>query len=112
MGFPSEEYWGGLPFPSSGHLPDPVIESMSPELAGRFFFFFTTEPPGKPSHILNIHPCRWGPEVYIFGSVCWFVFSTAAVILRGVKLETYRNNTGDQGTRLKSSRNLDAPEEN
>ena len=39
-GFPSEEYWGGLPFPSPGHLPDPVIESMSPELAGRFFFFF------------------------------------------------------------------------
>ena len=23
MGFPRQEYWCGLPFPSSGHLPDP-----------------------------------------------------------------------------------------
>ena len=29
----------GLPFPSSGDLPDPGIEPGSPALAGRFFTF-------------------------------------------------------------------------
>ena len=31
MGFPKQEYWGGLPF-TSGDLPDPGIESRSPVL--------------------------------------------------------------------------------
>ena len=44
-GFPRQEYWSGLPFPSPGDLSDPGIEPMSPALAGGFF---TTEPPGKP----------------------------------------------------------------
>ena len=30
MGFPRQEYWGGLPFPSPGHLSDPGIETGSP----------------------------------------------------------------------------------
>ena len=48
MGFPRQEYWGGLPFPSPGDLPHPRIEPMSPVLAGRYLSrFFTTEPPGK-----------------------------------------------------------------
>ena len=46
MGFPRQNYWSGLSFPSPGYLPNPGIES--PALAGRFF---TTEPPGKPIHI-------------------------------------------------------------
>ena len=37
MGFPRKKYWSGLPFPSSGDLPDPEIEPVSPALAGRFF---------------------------------------------------------------------------
>ena len=45
MGFPRQEHWSGLPFPSPGDLPNPGIEHMSPALVGRFF---TTEPPGKP----------------------------------------------------------------
>ena len=47
-GFPRQEYWGGLPFPSPRDLPDPGIKpksSASPALIGGFF---TTEPPGKP----------------------------------------------------------------
>ena len=44
MGFPRQEYWSGLPFPSLGDLPDPGIEPMSPALAGGFF---TAEPVGK-----------------------------------------------------------------
>ena len=44
MGFPRQEYWAGLPFPSPG---DPEIGRKSPELAGGFF---TTEAQGRPSH--------------------------------------------------------------
>ena len=29
-GFPRQEYWSGLPFPSPGDLPDPGIEPTSP----------------------------------------------------------------------------------
>ena len=45
-----QEYWSGLLFPPPGDLPNPGTESVSPaspESTGRFFFFFTTEPPGK-----------------------------------------------------------------
>ena len=45
MGFPRQEYWSGLPFPSPGDLPNPGIKPASLALAGGFF---TTEPPGKP----------------------------------------------------------------
>ena len=41
-GFPRQEYWSGLPFPSPGDLPNPGIEPASYALAGKF----TTEPPG------------------------------------------------------------------
>ena len=42
MGLPMQEYWNGLPFPSSRDLPYPGIKSVSPTLAAGFF---TTEPP-------------------------------------------------------------------
>ena len=32
MGFPTQEYLSGLPFPSPGDLPNPGIEPKSPEL--------------------------------------------------------------------------------
>ena len=41
VGFPRQEYWSGLPFPSPEDLPDPEIKPLSPEspvLAGGFFF--------------------------------------------------------------------------
>ena len=46
--FSKQEYWSGLPFPTSGDLLDPGIKSTSlafPALAGGFF---TTARPGKP----------------------------------------------------------------
>ena len=46
MGFPRQEYWSGLPFPSPGDLPDPEIEPVFLALAGGFL---TVEPLGKPS---------------------------------------------------------------
>ena len=45
MGFPREEYWSGLPFPSPGDLPNPGVKPASLALQGRFL---TTGPPGKP----------------------------------------------------------------
>ena len=44
MGFPRQEYWSGLPFPSPGDLPDPGIEPVtlvSPALAGGFLTIST-----------------------------------------------------------------------
>ena len=32
MEFSRQEYWGGLPFPSPGDLPDPEVEPGSPAL--------------------------------------------------------------------------------
>ena len=58
MGFPRQEHWGGLPFPSPGHLHNPGIKSNSPTLVGRFF---TTEPPGLPRKdiVVQLPSCVW-----------------------------------------------------
>ena len=45
MGFPRQEYWNELPFPTPADLPNPGIESASPALAGG-----TIVPPGKKTH--------------------------------------------------------------
>ena len=65
-GFPRQEYWSQLPFPSSKGLPDPGIEFVSlasPALAGRFF---TTVPPGKPMYLLT----HINSSIYIYIYVC------------------------------------------
>ena len=46
LGFPRQEYWSGLLFPSAGDLHDPGIEFESPALAGRFI---TAELQGMPT---------------------------------------------------------------
>ena len=45
MGFSRQEYWSGLPFPSSRDLPDPGIKPGSPALQADSL---PSEPPGKP----------------------------------------------------------------
>ena len=48
MGFPRQEYWSSLLFPSPGGFPDPgikTVSSTSPALVGGFL---TTKPPGNP----------------------------------------------------------------
>ena len=47
MGFPRQEYWSGLPFPTPGDLPDPRIESASLASSTLAEGFFTTVPPGN-----------------------------------------------------------------
>ena len=44
-GFPRQEYWSGLSFPSPGNLPNLGIKLASPALADEFF---TTEGLEKP----------------------------------------------------------------
>ena len=47
MGFPKQEYWSGLLFPSPGDLPHPGIEPRSPTLQEDSL---PAEPPGKPKN--------------------------------------------------------------
>ena len=49
MGFFRQEYWSGLPFPSSRDLPDPGIEPESPALEANSS---TSEPSAWASHLL------------------------------------------------------------
>ena len=59
MGFSRPEYWGGLPFPSPGDLPNPGIELGSPALQADALL---SEPPRKP--IKNISTSK--KDGYIF----------------------------------------------
>ena len=59
MGFPRQEYWSGLPFPSPGDLPDPGIEPC---------LLLSSEPPGKPeansrSLLINVLNSPLGNEM-------------------------------------------------
>ena len=56
MGFSSQGYWGGLPFPSPGDLPNSGIEPMAPATSPVLQEdYFTAEPPGKP-YLFNMNP--------------------------------------------------------
>ena len=64
MGFPRQEYWSGLPFPSLGDLPNPGIEPRSPELQADSL---PTELQGKPR--LNIYMSQCLKSINPIGSV-------------------------------------------
>ena len=49
VGFSRQEYWSGLPFPSTGDLPNAGIKPASPTLTDGFF---TSDLPEKPSWTL------------------------------------------------------------
>ena len=49
MGFPRQEYWSALPFPSPGDLNHRGMEPGSPALAGGFF---TAEPQRSPNNVI------------------------------------------------------------
>ena len=50
--FSRQEYWGGLPFPSPGDLPDPGIKTRSPALQADSLL---SEPPEK--YYFKTHNC-------------------------------------------------------
>ena len=55
MEFSRQEYWSGLPFPTTGDLADLGTETASlasPALAGRFL---TAAPSGKPLFFFTFH---------------------------------------------------------
>ena len=54
VGFPRQEYWSGLPFPSPGDLPHPGIEPGSLALQVDSLPF---EPPGKPCVCVCVCVC-------------------------------------------------------
>ena len=53
-GFSRHEYWSGLPFPSSGSLPNPRIQFVSLGLLHWQVDSLPLVPPGKPLHWLAI----------------------------------------------------------
>ena len=64
MGFPRQEYWNGLPFPSPGNLPDPGIEPMSPALQEDLYHRATWE--AHCVHLpLSNHCDKAKSEIYI-----------------------------------------------
>ena len=71
VGFPRQEYWSGLPFPSPGDLPDPGVEYVSPTLAGGFY---TTESPAEPIlfttslhlHVAALLSLSFSPEALLY----------------------------------------------
>ena len=65
MGFSSQEYWIGLPFPSPGDLPDPGVEPGCVALAGRFF---SAKPQRKPC-LIFYWVKRWRDVMWAFSSV-------------------------------------------
>ena len=64
LGFPRQEYWSGLPFPSPRYLPDMGIKPKSPLLAGRVF---STEPPRKPVQPYLLHYTLFSCSVWFNG---------------------------------------------
>ena len=68
-GFSRQECWSGLPLSPPANVPDLGIEAkslVSPALVGRFF---TAEPPGKPSFILEEGSSRPGNRAYKTGLI-------------------------------------------
>ena len=68
MGFPRQEYWTDLPFPS----PDPGIKPVSPESPVLAVGFFTTEPPWKVCwDLISDNPLCWNFNLKSFlGALC------------------------------------------
>ena len=58
MGFPRQEYWSGLPFPSPGIFPDPGTEPRSTVLQEDSL---PSKPPGKPKNtgVGNLSLLQW-----------------------------------------------------
>ena len=55
IGFPRQEYWSGLPFPSLGDLPHPGMEPTSP----------TSQADSLPLHHPGSRPCYVNSQVSI-----------------------------------------------
>ena len=52
MGFPRQQFWSGLPFPTPGDLPNPGVKPKSLASLALAGGFLTTVPPGR-HHLLG-----------------------------------------------------------
>ena len=76
MGFSRQEYWGGLPFPSPGDLPNLGIEPRSSALQADSL---TSEPPGKLKRpLLKDHHSHSSPPLRVLKS-----FQTNSTTFKG-----------------------------
>ena len=78
MGFPSQEYWNGLPFPSPGDLPDPKIKPISLVFFALQVDSLPTEPSGKSCFkyvYIYVNPnlliCRAGFLMFSYAVDCF-----------------------------------------
>ena len=67
MGFSRKEYWSGLPFPSSGYLPDSEIEPESPALQGDSLLSYEGNP-----HPLFLNPFAHIKNYSVFTVLIYF----------------------------------------
>ena len=72
MGFPRQEYWSRLPFPSLGDLPDPGIKPVSPASQADSS---TTEPP-REAWTVSGHT-QTMPTRFLSLEILNFMFQTA-----------------------------------
>ena len=72
MEFSRQECWSGLPFPSSGDLPNSRTKPTLPSFAGRLF---TTAPPGKSQQLYRFI-LIFVARVSSFSLVPWVLVST------------------------------------
>ena len=87
MEFARQEYWSGLPFPSSRDLADPGIESRSPELQADSL---SSEPP-RIYIIYNVH--TYAKECSNYRSIA-LISHTSKVMLKilQARLQQYVNH--------------------
>ena len=55
MGFPRQEYWSGLPFPSPGDVPNPGTEPASPVLQADSLLLTHQGSPRSPGQACFVH---------------------------------------------------------
>lgn len=100
MGLSRQEYWSGVPFPSSGHLPKPGIKLASPELqevsciACGFFTDWVTIL--AVINKLQWFKAIWRGTVSLCNATLTFTFSYFLSFSLKNVLEGYFNNSSSQ----------------
>ena len=101
-GFPRQESWSGLPFPSPGDLPDPRTECTSLASLALAGGFLTLAPPGKPS-VTEKNPdstCDQFLLLYFCTLLPVLVMLALPLCINKRKLPTARNTHDSPFTRL------------
>jgi len=73
-GFPRQEHWSGLPFPSPGDLPNPEIKPGPPELQADFFTIWAIRPQKTQCNQINIFKNKYlsnTKKEEMNSTLCW-----------------------------------------